>query len=116
MSDDLDRRVREGLGGLDLPPAPSSLHDAMDRLGAEPPGRPHPRWRGALRAAPVLAVAVAMVAVLAWGSGLRLGVSPGATPPASAGGTPGASATTSSTAPPGRETANPKPSGSIVQG
>lgn len=114
MSDDLDRRVREGLGGLDLPPAPRSLHDAMGRLGAEPPGRPHPRWHGALRAAPVLAVAVAMVAVLAWGSGLRLGVSPGATPSASVGGTPGASATTPSTASPGRETANPKPSGSIV--
>lgn len=114
MSDDLDRRVREGLGGLDLPPAPSRLHDAMDRLGAEPPGRPHPRWRGAFRAAPVLAVAVATVAVLAWGSGLRLGVSPGSMPSALAGGTPSASATTPSTASAGRETANPKPSGPIV--
>ena len=47
MSDDLDRRVRKGLGGLDLPPAPSSLHDAMDRLEAEPPRQAHPRWRGA---------------------------------------------------------------------
>ena len=40
MSDGLDRTVREGLGGLDLPPAPSSLHDAMDRL--ERPGAPAP--------------------------------------------------------------------------
>ena len=114
MSDDLDRRLRERLGGLDLPSAPSTLHDAMDRLGAEPPGRPHPRWRGALRAAPVLAVAVVVVAVLAWGSGLRLGVSPGSTPSASTEGTPGQSPTTPSTASPGLATENPRPSGSIV--
>jgi hypothetical protein len=114
MSDDLDRRLRESLGGLNLPPAPSSLHDAMDRLEAEQPRRPRPRWRGALQAVSVLAVAVVMVAVLGWGSGLRLGVSPGATPSESPGGTPGQSPTTSSTPLPGLSTANPKPSGSIV--
>jgi hypothetical protein len=114
MSDDLDRRLREDLGGLNLPPAPSSLHDAMDRLGAEQPRRPQPKWRGALQAVSVLAVAVVMVAVLGWGSGLRLGVSPGRTPSESPGGTPGQSPTTSSTPLPGLSTANPRPSGSIV--
>ena len=114
MSDDLDRRLRERLGGLDLPTAPSSLHDAMDRLEAGPPRRANPRWRGALQVVSVLAVAVVMVAALGWGSGLRLGVSPGATPSASSGGTPGQSPTASSTASPGPGTANPKPSGSII--
>ena len=85
MSDDLDRRLRERLSDLDLPSAPSTLRNAMDRLGAEPPGRPEPRWRGALGAASVLAAAFVVVAVLAWGSGFRLGVSPGATPSASTG-------------------------------
>lgn len=115
MSDDLDRRVRAGLGDLDLPPAPSSLRDAVDRLGAEPPGRPRPRWRGALRAVPGLAVGVAIVAVLAWGSGLRLGVSPGASPSGSAANpTTPPSPTASPTPSDGLATANPRPSGPIV--
>ena len=115
MSDDLDRKVREGLGGLDLPPAPSSLHDAVDRLGAEPPGRPRPRWRGALRAVPVLAVAVAIVAVLGWGSGLRLGVPPGASPSGSAANPTTPQSPTASPAPSaGLATQNPRPSGPVV--
>ena len=99
MNDDLDRRLRESLGGLPLPSAPRSLHDAMDRLEAEPAARPRPRWRGVLRAVPVLAVAIVTVAFLTWGTGLRLGVSPGAAPSASS---------------LGLATENPKPSGSIV--
>ena len=58
MSDDLDRRLRERLSDLDLPAAPSTLRNAVDRLGAEPPGRPEPRWRGALGPTSVLAAAV----------------------------------------------------------
>jgi hypothetical protein len=114
MSDDLDRTLREHLGDLRLPPAPGSLHDAVDRLGAEPPGRPQPRWRVAPRAVSVLAAALVVVAVVTWGSGLRLGASPAATPSESAGGTAGPSAATSPTASPGLPTANPRPSGSIV--
>ena len=114
MSDDLDRRLRDDLGGLDLPPAPGRLHDAMDRLGAEPPGRPQPRWRVALRAALVLAAALALVAVVAWGSGLMLRASPAATPSGASGGTPGTSAATSPTASPGLATDDPRPSGPIV--
>ncbi len=112
MSDDLDRRLRESLGDLTLPSAPLTLHDVMDRLEAEQPRHPHPRWRGVLRAVPMLAVAVVIVAVLGWGSGLRLGVSPGATSE-STDETPGESAT-SSTPSPALATENPKPSGSIV--
>ena len=114
MSDDLDRRLRDRLSDLDLPSAPSTLRNAMDRLAAEPPGRPEPRWRGALRAASALAAAVMVVAVLAWGSGIRFGVSPGATPSESTEGTPGQSPTTSSTPSPSLATENPRPSGSIV--
>lgn len=112
MSDDLDRRLRESLGDLDLPAAPSSLRGAVDRLGAEPPGRPEPRWRGALRAASVLATAVMVVAVLAWGVGVRLGAPPGATPSTEA--TSGPSQTISPTPSTGLATENPKPSGPIV--
>jgi hypothetical protein len=114
MSDDLDRRLREHLGDLRLPPAPSTLHDAVDRLGAEPPGRPQPRWRAALRAVSVLAAALIVVAVVTWGGGLRLGAPPATTPSESAGGTSGPSAAASSTASPGLPAANPRPSGSIV--
>ncbi len=114
MSDDLDRRLRDDLGGLDLPPAPSRLHDAMDRLGAEPPGRPQPRWRGPLRAAPALVAAIATVAVLAWGSGLRFGVSPGASPLGSAASPTSQSPETSPAPSAGLASENPKPSGPIV--
>ncbi len=110
MSDDLDRRLRERLSGLDLPSAPSTLRDAVDRLGAEPPGRPQPRWRGPLGAASVLVAAVVVVAVVAWGSGVRLG----ATPSASTGVTPRPSQTISPTPSAGLATENPKPSGPIV--
>jgi hypothetical protein len=114
MSDDLDRRLRERLGDLDLPAAPSSLRDAVDRLGAEPPRHSQPRWRAALRTASVLAASIVLVAVLAWGSGVRLGVSPGATPSASTEGTSGPSQTSSPTPSAGLATENPRPSGPIV--
>ena len=110
MSDDLDRRLRERLSDLDLPAAPSTLRNAVDRLGAEPPGRPEPRWRGALGPTSVLAAAV-VVAVLAWSGGVRLGVLPGATPSAS---TSGPSQTISPSPSAGPATENPKPSGPIV--
>ncbi len=106
MSDDLDRRLRERLSDWDLPSAPSSLRNAVDQLGAEPSGRREPRWRGVLRAVPVLAAAVMVVAVLAWGGGIPFGVSSGATPSQ----TPMISRTPSA----GAATENPKPSGSIV--
>jgi hypothetical protein len=114
MSADLDRRLRERLGDLDLPAAPSSLRDAVDRLGAEPPGRPQPRWRAALRTASVLAASIVVVAVFAWGSGVHLGVSPGATPSASTEGTSGPSQTISPTPSAGLATQDPRPSGPIV--
>jgi hypothetical protein len=114
MSDDLDRRLRESLSDLPLPSAPRELHDAMDRLEAEPGVRSRPRVRGILQAAPVLAVAIVMVAFLAWGSGFRLGASPYATPSESTKGTPGQSRATSPAPWAGLATENPKPSGSIV--
>ena len=106
MSDDLDRRLRERLSDWDLPSAPSTLRNAVDQLGAEHPGRREPRWRAAIRAASVLAAAVMVVAILAWGSGIHFGVSSGATPSQ----TPMISRTPSA----GAATENPKPSGSIV--
>ncbi len=75
---------------------------------------PQPRWRVAPRAVSVLAAALAVVAVVAWGCGLRPGAPPAATPSAPAGGTSGPPAATSPTASPGLPTANPRPSGSIV--
>lgn len=114
MSDDLDRRLRESLSDLPLPAAPRELHDAMDRLEAEPRVRSRPRVRGILQAAPVLAVAIAMVAFIAWGSGFRLGASPYATPSESTKATPGQSPATSPPPSAGFATENPKPAGSIV--
>lgn len=84
MSDDLDRRLRESLSDLPLPSAPSTLHDSIDRLEAEPVTQRRTRGRGITAAVPVLVVAVAVVAVLAWGSGPRLGAAPSTTPPGSA--------------------------------
>lgn len=80
MSDDLDRRLRESLGDLPLPEAPRTLHDAADRLEAEPVGPSRPRGRGMLQAVPVLVVAVVMVSVLVWGGSARLGAAPTANP------------------------------------
>ena len=80
MSDDLDRRLRESLGDLPLPEAPSTLRDAADRLEAEPVRSSRPRARGMRQAVPVLVVAVVMVSVLIWGGGARLGAAPTASP------------------------------------
>ena len=84
MSDDLDRRLRESLGDLPLPSAPPSLHEVIDRFEAQPVTQRRTRGRGILAAAPVLVIAVALVAVLAWGSGPRLGAAPSTIPPGSA--------------------------------
>ncbi|MCJ7709524.1 MAG: hypothetical protein MUQ32_01710, partial [Chloroflexi bacterium] len=80
MSDDLDRRLRESLGNLPLPEAPRTLHDAADRLEAEPVGPSRPRGRGILQVVPVLVVAVALISVLVWGAGARLGTTPTSSP------------------------------------
>jgi hypothetical protein len=84
MSDDLDRRLRESLSDLQLPAAPSTLHDAIDRLEAEPVTQRRTHGRSIIAAVPVLVAAVAVVAVFAWGNGPRLGAAPSSTPPGSA--------------------------------
>ncbi len=84
MSDDLDRRLRESLADLPLPDAPRTLHDAADRLEAEPVRPIPPRSRAMLQTVPVLMVAVVMVSVLVWGASARLGASPTASPGESA--------------------------------
>jgi hypothetical protein len=93
MSDDLDRRLRESLGEIELPAAPATLRTAMNRLVAEPVA-PRTRARRLIPAAvAVLVVASAATAVLIGGSSLpHIGVSsspkasqpPGSYQPASA--------------------------------
>ena len=84
MSDDLDRRLRESLGEIELPAAPATLHTAMNQLEAEPVA-PRTRARRLIPAAvTVLVVASAATAVLIGGSSLpHIGVisSPGASQP-----------------------------------
>lgn len=84
MSDDLDRRLRESLSDLPLSPAPATLRTAIDRLETEPVARRRTRGRGIITAVPVLVAAVAVVAVLAWGNGPRLGAALSPTPAGSA--------------------------------
>lgn len=85
MSDDFDRRLREHLGDLPLPVAPRTLHDAVDRLEAEPVAPPRPLLRGMPAALPVLIAAALLVAVLAWGSGgAGSGAAPSSSPPPTA--------------------------------
>jgi hypothetical protein len=83
MSDELDRRLRESLSDLQLPAAPSTLHDAIDRLEAGPVTRRRTQGRSIIAAVAVLIVAVVVVAVFAWGTGPRLGAGPSSTRPGS---------------------------------
>ncbi len=73
VSDDLDRRLREGLRDLPLPDAPLALHAAADRLEAEPVRPVPPRGRAMLQAVPVLVIVVVIGSVLVWGSRAQLG-------------------------------------------
>ena len=67
MSDDLDRRLREGLSQLPLPDAPPSLRAAIDRLEDEPVRRSHRMAdvRIGWSATAVLVAAVGLVALIA---------------------------------------------------
>jgi len=82
MTDDLDRRLREHLGDLPLPAAPQTLHEAVDRLEAEPVALPRPRRHSLPAVVPVLIAAVLLVAAVAWGGGgLGSGLLPSSSPP-----------------------------------
>jgi hypothetical protein len=87
MTDDLDRDLRERLPAIDLPEAPASLHDAVERIergevrgraSGDSGGR-----RGAVWLLPTLAAGIAVVVVSALAGGWNTN-RPGASPSSSA--------------------------------
>jgi hypothetical protein len=119
MTDELERQLRERLHQVPLPPAPAGLHEQVDRLPSEPPGRRPPATRGLVLAA--AALGLVLLAVLGAGLVSLAAPSPSllpspATPtpsPSSAAETPSTPSASSDVSPAPTSSAAPWPSPSL---